>query len=395
MKQDYIVLKDFSKNEGTILVARGDDADVTSEVSNLSEEEFSNLRQESEYVAGAPVMPICLIEPMGGDKEDCHLQPGVSWGVQAVGADNSSFTGEGVTVAVLDTGIDETHPAFEGMEIIQEDFTDTKGTANENVDTNGHGTHCAGTIFGKEINGYRYSVAPGVNKALIGKVIGKGSSTATIITSIEWALDNGADVISMSLGIDYPNTVKNLQKSGYPPEVATSVALSNYVETVSLFSTLGDYLEQKHKYRKRPYMLIAATGNQSRMLINSEYRVTATPPSASNGFISVGAVGRTDTSKIEDLKVAHFSNSNPHLVGPGVDICSAKPGGKFVESNGTSMATPHVAGVAALWLQKLDNSPSGVHRDEWVSSVLGSVGKEKLIADQAYIDIGRGLIKAP
>jgi subtilisin family serine protease len=81
-----------------------------------------------------------------------------------VGADTSPFSGDGIVVAVLDTGIDASHPAFEGVDIVQKDFT------GEGVgDQHGHGTHCAGTIFGRTSEGTRIGVAPGVKKALIGK----------------------------------------------------------------------------------------------------------------------------------------------------------------------------------------------------------------------------------
>ena len=81
--------------------------------------------------------------------------------------DRSTWTGEGVTVAVLDTGIDSKHPAFAGVDIVEKDFT---GTGNG--DRQGHGTHCAGTIFGRDVDGKRIGVARGVKRALIGKVLG-------------------------------------------------------------------------------------------------------------------------------------------------------------------------------------------------------------------------------
>ena len=84
-----------------------------------------------------------------------------------MGADTSSCTGNGIVVAVLDTGIDASHPAFAGVEVIQKDFT-----GEGDGDQHGHGTHCAGTIFGRNVNGTRIGVAMGVKKALIGKVLG-------------------------------------------------------------------------------------------------------------------------------------------------------------------------------------------------------------------------------
>src|SRR5690606_41473924 len=89
----------------------------------------------------------------------------VTWGVKAMGAYTSPFDGSGIVVAVLDTGIDPTHPAFAGVNLTRRNFT----TAGDD-DTHGHGTHCAGTIFGRAVNGTRIGVAPGVTEAVIGKV---------------------------------------------------------------------------------------------------------------------------------------------------------------------------------------------------------------------------------
>ena len=122
-----------------------------------------------------------------------------------MGADTSPFTAKGVTVAVLDTGIDATHPAFEGVELIQKDFT-----GEGRGDKNGHGTHVAGTIFGQTVDGLRIGVAPGIGRALVGKVLDAlgGGSTQSIAEAIQWALNSGANVISMSLGMDFPGLVK-------------------------------------------------------------------------------------------------------------------------------------------------------------------------------------------
>ena len=152
--------------------------------------------------AMAPAMPMKLIEPLA-QSADFHGDAGpTTWGVSAVGAHTSPFTGAGVTVAVLDTGIDAKHPAFTGVDLVERDFT---GGGSTN-DTNGHGTHCAGTIFGRDLNGLRIGVATGVTKALIGKVIGgpAGGGSDILSEAIVWAADNGANVVSMSLGIDFP-----------------------------------------------------------------------------------------------------------------------------------------------------------------------------------------------
>ena len=118
-------------------------------------------------------------------------------------------------MAVLDTGIDPSHPAFAGVSLVRKNFT----TASDD-DQHGHGTHCAGTIFGRSIDGTRIGVAPGVKKALIGKSARRGRRIERHdckCDSIQWALENGANVISMSLGIDFPGLEKSLEEAGFPP----------------------------------------------------------------------------------------------------------------------------------------------------------------------------------
>ncbi len=125
-------------------------------------------------------------------------------------------------MAELDTGIDATHPAFAGVELVQQDFT-----GEGDGDGNGHGTHCAGTVFGRDVDGQRIGVARGVSKALIGKVLGAdgGGDSDMIFRAIQWAVGSGANVISMSLGFDFPGLVADRVKAGWPPDLATSRAL--------------------------------------------------------------------------------------------------------------------------------------------------------------------------
>ncbi|MGP0091033.1 MAG: S8 family serine peptidase [Xanthobacteraceae bacterium] len=128
-------------------------------------------------------MPTKLIEPRASSAGDDGEAP---WGIDAVGATACRFSGAGIRAAVLDTGIERHHPAFAGVDIAEMDFS---GTGNG--DRQGHGTHCAGTIFGREVNGLRIGVAPGIDAALIGKVLGddgRGKSTV-IFAGLKWAID--------------------------------------------------------------------------------------------------------------------------------------------------------------------------------------------------------------
>ena len=152
-----------------------------------------------------------------------------AWGLDAVGASSSGQDGDGVTVAVLDTGIDKAHPAFAGLPFADEDLVDfiadEAGKPGSAEDDHGHGTHVAGTIFGRTVGGIRIGIAPGIRKVLIGKVLGlQGGSTEAVFNAIEWRW-TAADVISMSLGCNFPGFVKRLvDELRLPTEIAAHAA---------------------------------------------------------------------------------------------------------------------------------------------------------------------------
>jgi subtilisin family serine protease len=170
----------------------------------LSPSDLRTLNRDPEVAAVAPVMPTKLTTPRTSDVD---ARGSASWGISVVGADASPFDGSGVVVSVLDTGIDAGHVAFHGVNITQEDFT-----GSGNGDAHGHGTHCAGTVFGRDVNGIRIGVERGVKRALIGKVLDAngGGTSDMIFKAINWASEEGAQVISMSLGFDFPGFVKDL-----------------------------------------------------------------------------------------------------------------------------------------------------------------------------------------
>lgn len=180
----------------------GPDVAVEMETTPLSPKDLRDADRDPEVLGTAPVMPVVLIAPLDdGGEAVTQDEMEVTWGVRAVGALESPFTGEGITVAVLDTGIDASHEAFQHATIVQKDFT-----GEGDGDANGHGTHCAGTVFGGPVNGLRIGVAPGVQRALIGKVLTArgGGSTAQILDGLLWAVREGANVVSMSLGSTSP-----------------------------------------------------------------------------------------------------------------------------------------------------------------------------------------------
>ncbi|MBT0566916.1 S8 family serine peptidase [Williamsia sp. CHRR-6] len=280
-----------------------------------------------------------------------------TWGLQATGVVSSSATGAGVTVAVLDTGFDLSHPDFTGR-----DITDRSFVAGQTVaDGVGHGTHCIGTSCGPLApgTGRRYGVAHEAT-ILVGKVLdnsGSGSDQQ-ILAGLDWALSNSAHVVSMSLGADVR-------------------------EVSAAYETVG------RRALNRGTLIVAAAGNNARRPADPGFvGVPANSP-------SIAAVAAVDSS----LAIAPFSarslgieGGNIDVAGPGVDVYSSWPvqdidgASRYNTISGTSMATPHVAGIAALWAQVTGRRG----RDLWTTLTQQS-SRLQLPAS----DVGSGLVQAP
>ena len=356
---------------------------ISLEEMELSKSDRFKLRRDPDVRAIAPPMPMQLIEPV----DAAPVEPSgilTTWGVASVKANESSYDGSGITVAVLDTGIDPNHPAFNSVNLVRRNFT-----TESDDDTHGHGTHCAGTIFGQDVQGIQIGIARKIKKAVIGKVLGAGGGTsATIATAIEWAVEEGANIISMSLGIDFPGYVDYLvNQHGVNINLATSIALEGYRANINLFSELAQYVQMKDPFGQSA-LLIAASGNESK---RPEYEIAVAPPSAGSGVVSVGALQETD----DGLRIAYFSNNQVDIAAPGVDIISAAPGGGLAKMNGTSMATPHVAGVAALWAQRQLEMVGRIEFMPLLARLLASGTLAPLVPDAEEEDVGTGLVQAP
>ncbi|MFF1647921.1 S8 family serine peptidase [Streptomyces sp. NPDC058240] len=228
------------------------------------------------------------------------------------------YDGKGTKVAVLDTGVDAEHPDLVSRVAASKNFTDSNSTA----DRQGHGTHTASTVGGSGAasDGRKKGVAPGTD-LLIGKVLNDSGSGASswIIAGMQWAVDQHADVVSMSLGNPAIGDCTD-------PLAEAAKQLSQNTHT----------------------LFVVAAGNAGSGI------ETVSSPGCVPGVLTVGAVDRDDTTAWFSSRgpVAVTHTLKPEIAAPGVDISAANAGGRGVYAyrtmSGTSMATPHVAGAAAI-----------------------------------------------
>lgn len=222
----------------------------------------------------------------------------------------AGFDGTGVTVGVLDTGIDADHPDFAGHLTEVRDFTG----GNDPSDAVGHGTHVASTIVGSgAASGGRYrGVAPGA-KLLVGKVCATTEcQDSDIITGMQW-LAPQARVVNLSVGgTDAP---------GLDP-------LETAVQELS------------HRHGT---LFVVAAGNEGKPKSISS-------PASADDALAVAAVDADDQRAYFSSRGPRVGDNHikPEISAPGVDIVAAAPGGDYATMSGTSMATPHVAGTAAI-----------------------------------------------
>lgn len=394
---DFIVLRDRStlptrspldiNNLSSISAERAHSPEPELEVArDATKADIADLAAAQGTIAIAPVFPTRLIEPEthvaspGGSRNST-----VPWGLDAVGASTSSMTGNGVTVAVLDTGIDANHQAFSQVSINERDFS---GAGNGDV--NGHGTHCAGTIFGGAVNGMQIGVAPNIERAYVGKVLDDNGSGGSdwLFSAIQWAADQKVDVLSMSLGFDFPGLVARLVDMGRPVQAATSIALQGYRANLRMFDSLMEMYRARMAFGKGT-VVVAAAGNESN---RPNYEVAVSIPAAANGIISVGALANTPAG----LQPAYFSNTFPIISAPGVGVRSAQAGGGLADLDGTSMACPHVAGVACLWWQSLRQAGFNQPNAAGVISRMRASARTDVFAPNIDpSDCGEGLVTAP
>ena len=260
------------------------------------------------------------------------------WGLKALGVRElwKTTKGEQINVAVLDTGVHGDHPCLSGRvkRFLVIDPLGRRIDASPSFDSGRHGTHVCGTIAGGTTkNGISIGVAPQANLLVAGVLFGN-ATLSTLIEAMSWAIENGAHIINMSFGLTY-----------YEP-----MFFQVFKRVIDDFDVLP----------------VVAVGNENHGNISS-------PGNASNA-LSVGAVRKATRGKTD---VAFFSSgaslvfpgqseplvTKPDVVAPGVDVYSCIPpeprqGGvsEYSYMDGTSMASPHVAGVAALLMAAHPNA---------------------------------------
>lgn len=349
---------------------------VCVDVDDLSSRDVGLLGRDRNVLGLAQCMPTKLVEPV------TRTGAGGNWGLDAVGATESPWDGSGVRVCILDTGVQREHATFSGIAIEEHNFTQ-----DGLDDTDGHGTHCAGTAFGRNVGGVRVGVARGVRSALLGKILGAhGGDSEMLMRALFWAIESGAKVILLSTGFDFSGLVAS-ESEHMPVKIATSRALEAYRANLALFDIVMDFAEARIPIDGGA-LLVAPTGNESR---KPAIELNVATPAATKGVVSVGAVETGDTG----FHIASFSNSLPTIAAPGVGILSASATGGLVAFSGTSAAAAHVAGVAAQWWQALTHQSNAVNAHTVLAKLITSARSQALEAQDDASQCGVGLVRCP
>jgi subtilisin family serine protease len=340
-------------------------------VADLDDDQLRRARREEQIAAVVP-NERCIVPAASADGDrvrgavpgdpsiGAEERPaeGHSWCLDMIGvAPGHRASGRGVTVAVLDTGVDLEHGDL--VSRFEEGSNAVSFVPNERAqDRHGHGTHCAGVVGGPRhsSSGTRYAVATDV-RLLAGKVLSDTGSGFTdwILDGIDWAVENRARVIALSC--------ISRRGPGQPYAIAYERVAENLLQ-----GNPGT-------------LLLAAAGNASE---RPWYTRPVDNPAACPSLMAIGAVHRA-------RRIACFSGRQMDEIGrvnlsaPGVGVHSAWTGGRFRTISGTSMAVPHVAGVAALYLER---QPALSARGLW--SALQS--RAQPMGDVR--DFGSGLVQA-
>jgi subtilisin family serine protease len=326
-------------------------ARLPSEVPNVSAV-YRNRRVSMPPVAKARSLPAVVAD------NKAHV-----WGVSRTGAmacwGAFNARGQGVRVAVLDTGADGSHPDLAGRIADFAEFDANGRIVKSGIeachDSDSHGTHVAGSIVGGRGSGRWIGMAPEA-KLLVGLVLKRGSGTdAQILAGMQWALESGADVINLSLG--------GLRMSPEVLDTYTQMIISANLQGVPVVVAVGNEGAQTSSSPGNDYFA---------------FTVGATDVDDRAAGFSGGRTQIIETSRYIDEVNLPLVYSKPEVTAPGVDVYSSVPKGKWEAYSGSSMATPHVAGAIAVLLSGLNqlNKLPGSQRVAAVQQLLASSVKE-------------------
>lgn len=292
--------------------------------------------------AVATVTDVGLIRPQLDIALANDPPTGVSWGIRRIKADRlwqQGLTGDGVTIGHVDTGVDAAHPAiapaFDAFAAFDRVGEQIIGAAAH--DSARHGTHTAGILVGAHFNGFSFGVAPGARLASA-MVIEGGQVTARLLGGLDWCVGQNVRIVNISLGF-----------RGYDPQFEAIIRL----------------------LRARNILPVVAVGNEG--------PVTSRSPGNYRESLSVGAVDENDQIWIDSSSERFASPggyTKPDIIAPGAGVWSSIPRGQMLALSGTSMAAPHIAGLAALLLQHKPNAAVA----EIESAILRSATRPPAIA---------------
>lgn len=323
-------------------------------VTNANRAQVRQLAQKDSVERITVDREMSLEKPIPGRLDVKTNESEYTYGLQLINAPevwNSGYTGEGVVVGIIDSGIDHDHPDLAGKVLHHKDFTNDASTD----DRNGHGTHVAGTIAGGSASGRHIGVAPDVDLVIAKVFDDRGSTSLSILLeAMEWMLDPDENSETNSA----PRIVSNSWGGSQ-----FTIGFTNIVRTWKRFEIFPNF----------------AAGNSGPRWFSM---------GAPGSYPFSYAVGAID----EDSDAAWFSSRGPILwwnrdehwfprfhikpdiAAPGVDTYSSIPDGKYARYSGTSMATPHISGVIALMLQaNPDLSVSDI--EEILSETASSKGR--------------------
>lgn len=290
------------------------------------------------------------------------ISASLTWGLSAIDLNLSKFSGKGIDICILDSGFYRDHPDFKGRNITGKSFVYDEPW---DIDVYGHGTHVVGTAAGNisHIDNVRYGIAYEAN-IVIAKVLddsGNGT-TSGIIDALDNCIEKNYKLASMSLG--------------------SSVKIGE--EPSPIFEHVGNRALENN------CLIVAAAGNDSK---RPKVPKPVNSPANAESIMAVSALTKS-------LKVANFSNAGINagsggradISAPGVSIFSSfslnnTKNKLYRTMNGTSMATPHVAGIAALYWEAFPNASA---KEIWLMLEKHS----KKLSKQLLRDVGQGLVQA-